>query len=77
MVQAQTTTAGARIPTPVPRPTIAMKRSRIEENKYDSVWARLVARMLFVILRLTELAPSLMMGERIYMGPFTDRNRCS
>lgn len=48
-----------------------MKRSRIEENKYDSIWARLVARMLFVILRLTELALSLM-GERIYMGTMDD-----
>ena len=44
-----------------------MKRCRIEENRYDNVWARLVARLLFVLIRITELAISLM-GQRIYMG---------
>ena len=46
---------------------LAMKRSRIEENRYDHVWARLVAKILYVVMRLTELAVSLM-GQRIYVG---------
>ena len=39
-------------------------RSRIEENQYTNVWIRLVMKLLFVTIRLTELSIRLVMGEK-------------
>lgn len=44
-----------------------MKRSRVEESRYVSIWARLVTKLLFVMIRLSELALNLL-GERRHSG---------
>ena len=47
-----------------PRLKAAMKRSRIEESQYMNVWVRMVMKLLFVMIRLTELSIRLVMGEK-------------
>lgn len=44
-----------------------MKRSRVKESRYVSIWARLVTKLLFVMIQLSELALDLL-GERRKSG---------
>ena len=50
-----------------------MKRSRVEESRYVSIWARLVTKLLFAMIRLSELALDLL-GERRKKSPIEEED---
>lgn len=50
-----------------------MKRSRVEESRYVSIWARLVTKLIFVMIRLSELALDLL-GERRKKSPIEEED---